>query len=118
MQFIGYTKIGKVNPKPDFIYPIIRLPPSCSDLIGKKANIYEATHQGKYALLITFDGEVVQPVSVEDRLTALEKMIESLTKTQINYDNKDNKLQKGLWSSGYDIAFTRRGSAVRIRPSP
>jgi thiamine kinase-like enzyme len=81
MQPIYQTKIGKVTPKKNINYPIIRLPPSCSDLIGKTANIYVIMHEGQRALLITFDGKVVQQVSIEERVAAIEKKLELLLKS-------------------------------------
>ena len=60
---------------------MIRLPPSYLDLVGKSALVYETNQNGKRALLITFD-EVIQPISLNDRLSALEKTVESLLKRQ------------------------------------
>lgn len=41
MKFIGKTKIGRFASKPDIIYPQLRLPSQCAELIGKKASLYE-----------------------------------------------------------------------------
>ena len=40
------------------------------------------------------------------------------TEKQYRIKNDNSDTPKGLWSSGYDVAFTRRRSPVQIRLSP
>jgi hypothetical protein len=67
MQYIGASKIGKLNPKPNLIYPLIRLPQRCKAIIGKTAHIYESCEEGQKAIVLVFDEtenkeKVIQPV--------------------------------------------------------
>ena len=47
-------KVTKLNAKPSIVYPIIRLPKTDADKIGKPAEIFETKHGNKQALLVTF----------------------------------------------------------------
>jgi hypothetical protein len=60
--------VTKLNAKAGVVYPLIRLPKGYADKIGKVAEIFEAEHLNRRALLVTFnDGdsrsEVIQPDS-------------------------------------------------------
>jgi hypothetical protein len=64
------------------VYPLIRLPKTCADEIGKVAEIFETRCDNRQALLVTFndgDGlsEVIQPDSKVIQL--LPKVIQSNT---------------------------------------
>ncbi len=87
MLYIGKSKIGKVRPKPNITYPLLRLPQHCSDFIGETEHIFETEQEGNKAFLIVFeDGEkakskVIQPsyiTNIESRLSALESKIDKL----------------------------------------
>ncbi len=99
MRYLGKTKIGRFASKPNVIYPQMRLPRDCREVIGETANIYEMSHLGKKAFLFVLKGQetviagqqaskVLQPdpkvvklspkVSVEDRLLELESQIAEL----------------------------------------
>ena len=67
MQYIGTSKIGKLNPKPNLIYPSIRLPQRYKTVIGKTAHIYESSDEGQTNIVLVFDEsenkeKVIQPV--------------------------------------------------------
>ena len=126
MDYIGRSKVGKINPNPRSAYPLIRLPQQYSDFIGKTPHIFKTEHQGQQALFILFDnGEktasnIIQSVynfihpeaetSVEFRLSALESSIEALESKidkliELNFQN--NKLlkpnrQKTMGSTGFE----------------
>jgi hypothetical protein len=57
MKYVGKSKIGKVSPKPNVIYPFIRLPQQYIDAIGEKALIFETEHDGKKAFFISLTDE-------------------------------------------------------------
>jgi hypothetical protein len=100
MHYLGKSKVTKLNAKAGVVYPLIRLPKTCADEIGKVAEIFEAEHNNRRALLITFNdrderSEVIQPKSkviqllpkviqpdglnnVESRLLELESEIRNL----------------------------------------
>jgi hypothetical protein len=100
MQHIGKSKVTKLNAKAGVVYPLIRLPKTCADEIGKVAEIFETQCDGRRALLVTFDNraepsEVAQldskviqllpkviqpdgPNSIGSRLNALESQIKDL----------------------------------------
>jgi hypothetical protein len=100
MHHVGKSKVTKLNAKAGVVYPLIRLPKTCADEIGKVAEIFETQHDNRRALLLTFnDGdersEVMQPDSkviqllpkviqpdspngVESRLSSLEFEISQL----------------------------------------
>ncbi len=67
MQYIGTSKIGKINPKPNLTYPLIRLPQRYKAIIGKNAHIYESWEENQKAIIVVFDEienkeKVIQPV--------------------------------------------------------
>jgi len=67
MQYIGTSKISKLNPKPNLTYPLIRLPQRYNTVIGKTAHIYESFEEGQKAIVLVFDEtenqeKVIQPV--------------------------------------------------------
>ena len=100
MHHLGRSKVTKLSAKAGVVYPLIRLPKSYADQIGKVAEIFETQHDNRRALLVTFDdgderSEVIQPKSkviqllpkviqpdspngVESRLSSLEFEISEL----------------------------------------
>ena len=67
MQYIWTSKIGKINPKPNLTYPLIRLPQGYKAIIGKYAHIYESWEENQKAIILVFDETenketVIQPV--------------------------------------------------------
>jgi hypothetical protein len=67
MQYIGTSKISKLNPKPNLTYPLIRLPQRYKTVIGKTAHIYESSDEGQTNIVLVFDEsenkeKVIQPV--------------------------------------------------------
>lgn len=117
MQHIGKSKVTKLNAKAGVVYPLIRLPKTCADEIGKVAKIFEPQHHNRRALLATFnDGEglfeviqleskviqllpkVIQPDSpngVESRLSSLEfeisQLKQALFSKEFPYEHKKRK---------------------------
>lgn len=87
MKPIGKSKITKLSPKKDIVYPLIRLPQSYTELIGETAHIFKTEFNGKTLFVLSledeFDGElqVVQPSSnseIESRLKAVENQLSTL----------------------------------------
>jgi hypothetical protein len=58
MHHLGRSKVTKLSAKAGVVYPLIRLPKSYADQIGKVAEIFETQHDNRRALLVTFDDEV------------------------------------------------------------
>ena len=58
MHHLGRSKVTKLSAKAGVVYPLIRLPKSYADQIGKVADIFETQHDNRRALLVTFDDEV------------------------------------------------------------
>ena len=54
-QYIGTSKISKLNPKLNLTYPLIRLPQRYATVIGKTAHIYESLEEGQKAIVLVFD---------------------------------------------------------------
>ncbi len=52
MRYLGKSKISKLHPQPNTIYPLIRLPQQCADVIGETAHIFQTEHEGEKAFLI------------------------------------------------------------------
>lgn len=93
MQPICTHKISLQSSKPSHSYPIIRLPREFRALTGSKAKIYQTSHYGKLAFLITTDEKVdnccatTPELEYEDHVKDLESRIEDLENTIFN--NKD-----------------------------
>ena len=84
MQYIWTSKIGKINPKPNLTYPLIRLPQGYKAIIGKYAHIYESWEENQKAIIVVFDEienkeKVIQPVikqNVESDFSARIEVLE------------------------------------------
>jgi hypothetical protein len=55
VQHIGKSKVTKLKAKAGVVYPLIRLPKTYADEIGKVAEIFETQHNDRRALLVTFN---------------------------------------------------------------
>lgn len=84
MKLLGKSKVVKKQAKPEFTYPIVRLPQSEINLAGEKVYVFKTEHNGKPVYVISLEEElncelrVVQPESKSDielRLEALEKEV-------------------------------------------
>lgn len=64
MNYVGKSKISKLSPKANIQYPLVRLPQSCGDSIGKTASIYETEHEGNRAYLIVLDDNAFKNTKV------------------------------------------------------
>ena len=83
MQYIGTSKISKLNPKPNLTYPLIRLPQRYKTVIGKTAHIYESCEEGQKAIVLVFDEtenkeKVIQPVIKQNAESDFSARIEVL----------------------------------------
>ena|SRR5450759_3007639 len=84
MQLICTHKISVQSAKPSHAYPIIRLPREYRELGGSKADIYQTTHDGKLAFLVTVDKKVdnfcatADYNDVENRISSLESKTEAI----------------------------------------
>jgi hypothetical protein len=99
-------------------HPIIGLPREFRELAGSKAEIYQTTHDGKLAFLVTVDKKVdncclqTPEIDTESRLSALETRIQSLEDTLINNNEiicSKNEKKKKIKGRGRDSNL-RRGS--------
>ena len=82
MRLLGKSKITKKQAKPEFTYPIVRLPQSEVGVAGETAYVFKTEYNGKPVYVISLDEEfngelrVVQPEvksDLETRIEALEK---------------------------------------------
>ena len=93
MELVGKSKVTRLNAKTGITYPLIRLPKTFANAIGRTAKMYEGRERGNRTLLITFpesyesreviqpESKVIQPKSqydVEKRLSTLESQITEL----------------------------------------
>jgi hypothetical protein len=83
MQYIGTSKISKLNPKPNITYPLIRLPQRYKTIIGKTAHIYELSEEGQKNIVLVFDEtetqeNVIQPVIKQNAESDFSARIEVL----------------------------------------
>ncbi len=105
MKLIGRSKISKINPKPNIVYPMVRLPQECADVIGNTATIYETEYDGRKAFLITIGQDedtavsVMKPElqnSIEKRLSEVESKINDLYSRLMGKESqKSCKIEKG-----------------------
>jgi hypothetical protein len=91
MKLLGKSKVVKKQAKPEFTYPIVRLPQSEINLSGETAYVYKTEHNGKPVYVISleedfeFELKVVQPEAksnLETRLEALEKKFLEASKSK------------------------------------
>jgi hypothetical protein len=52
MHYIGKSKVSKLHPQPNTVYPLIRLPQHCNDVIRETAHIFQTEYKGEKAFLI------------------------------------------------------------------
>src|SRR5208337_4319249 len=124
MQHIGKSKVTKLNTKAGVVYPLIRLPKTCTDEFGKVAEIFETQHHNRRALLVTFNGgaepsegmhdskviqllpEVIQPEGLsnaESRFLELESQIIELKSLILeNARLLQNESKKQAPESGFE----------------
>jgi hypothetical protein len=50
MQYLATSKVSKLKPKPNTIYPLIRLPQECFGAIGKTVDIYKTDFEFLFQL--------------------------------------------------------------------
>jgi uncharacterized small protein (DUF1192 family) len=122
---VGQSKVTKLSVKAGVVYPLIRLPKTYVDKIGKIAEIFETQHQDIRALLVTFDdpkpAKVIQRASkiiqldssdsVEKRLSALEKEINKLKPALLI--NEQLNLHKNIKNDG--LGRIRTGDLRRVK---
>jgi hypothetical protein len=123
MKLIGRSKISKINPKPNIVYPMIRLPRECADAIGMTATIYETEYDGKKAYLITMGQDearqeaVIKPElhnTLESRVSEVESKIEGIYSILTGkWVQKKDESQKGAFSDG--PVRIRTGDLRRVR---
>ena len=80
MQYIGTSKISRLNPKPNLTYPLIRLPQRYATVIGKTAHIYESWEEGQKAIVLVFDE--AESSDTENK----ERVIQPVTKPNSEFD--------------------------------
>ena len=82
LKSIGKFKIIKNAPKPNIVYPLVRLPSSCAHLVGEQAHVFETEINGKTLFIVSTDEDfdedsiVVQPkreYDIESRLERIER---------------------------------------------
>ena len=128
MQLIGDSKIGTIRSKPNVKYPMIRLPQEYTQLIGQRADIYKADHDGQPAFLVVpYNQESSQltqsktkvsklglETEAESRLSALESQIAEI-KSLIFQGGSEAEAdsKKGAPESGFEPeSEPRQGSMI------
>ena len=116
MRKIGESKIGNVNPKPNFRYPVVRFPKEYTDIIGHQVAIYETKDEsGRRAFMLVLDDDSIIPKKViqQSDTTSIEKRIDGL-ENKINQvleficENKKQDTPEKTWA--------RRDSNSRSSP--
>ncbi len=114
MQYVGKSKISKLHPQPNTIYPLIRLPQQCADVIGETAHIFQTEHEGEKAFLILLKNkettkrkvikEIIKSkpeIDLKSHLLAVESKIDDILELLFrNRDSKDHNLAKKQWARG------------------
>jgi hypothetical protein len=115
MRYVGESKIGKLHPRRSKIYPMVRLPTECLNIIRETAHIYVIEQKGARGLFIALGpeandrnvaqlpGHVAQPKTQNDirsRLSALESEIKELkslllSKKAISYNENRKPKAEG-----------------------
>ncbi len=80
MKFIGKSKISKLHPQPNTIYPLIRLPQQCADVIGETAHIFQTEYEGEKAFFIL----------LKNKETTKRKIIKEFIKSKPEIDLKSH----------------------------
>jgi hypothetical protein len=84
VKLLGKSKVIKHKAKPEFTYPLVRLPQSEVNLAGETAYVFKTEYNGKSLYVISLDEEfngeieVIQPSvkpDLELRIEALEKEV-------------------------------------------
>lgn len=93
MKLLGKSKVTKQQSKPEFTYPLVRLPQSEINLTGETAYIFKTEHNGKPVYIISLEEDfecelkVVQPETKSD----LEARVETLEKKFLEAFKSKNK---------------------------
>ena len=82
MHYTGKSKISKLHPQPTKVYPLIRLPQQCNDVIGETAYIFQTEHEGERAFLIL----------LRNKETTKRKIIKEFIKSKPEIDLKSHLL--------------------------
>jgi hypothetical protein len=96
MKLLGKSKITKQQAKPEFIYPLVRLPQSEVNLAGEIAHIFKTEYNGKPVYIVSLDEEfngelkVVQPDTKSDLELRVEQLEKQLNK-HLELENKEEK---------------------------
>jgi hypothetical protein len=80
MHYIGKSKISKLHPQPNTVYPLIRLPQQCNDVIGETAHIFQTEYQGEKAFFIL----------LRNKETTKRKIIKEFIKSKPEIDLKSH----------------------------
>ena len=115
MKAIGKSKISRMNPKPNIIYPFIRLPQECGDVIGQTVGIYETEHEGRRAFMLVLGDNTTLPSKVIQCKTdmGLEKRINDL---EINIEKVIRYIDEKEGQNSAKIVWARRDSNTRSSP--
>ena len=80
MHYIGKSKISKLHPQSNTVYPLIRLPQQCNDVIGETAHIFQTEYEGERAFLIL----------LKNKETTKRKIIKEFIKSKPEIDLKSH----------------------------
>jgi hypothetical protein len=114
MRYLGKSKISKLHPQPNTIYPLIRLPQQCADVIGVTAHIFQTEHEGEKAFLILLNNretakrkiikEFIKSkpeIELKSHLITLESKIDEVYALLFkNRDLKSSQITKKQWARG------------------
>lgn len=96
MKLLGKSKVVKKQAKPEFTYPIVRLPQSEINLTGETAYIFKTEHNGKpvYIISLEEDFECELKVAQPEAKSNFEARLEALENEVFNASN----LKKEKWA--------------------
>jgi hypothetical protein len=93
-HWIGDAKIGKISPKKEFTYPIVRLPKDLTYVVGHKVSIYITEDEdGRCTLKLILDDDSIirdkvkqlrDTTDLDKRLNALESDIKEIKQAFLN----------------------------------
>ena len=105
---IARTTIGRQAASRKCVYPIVRLPKSDGDLIGKRVTVYESSHDGARAFLVVLEESAAQQAAQFTPVTVpTGTLIFNNTRTDVI---KHQGVLRARGLVGYDVALTWRRS--------
>ena len=117
MKKVFESKITGLKASKTRIYPTIRLPKEYSKIIGRKAEIYTTSHEGKLAFLVVVDYESLNKEinsDLEKRVSKLEKQIRELKDVIFSLIASKSQTKEKADPAGFEPAICSLGGCRLI----